>query len=543
MNEQNNNMNSSLNQQNQSVQNNSTQTTKPRFFSPELFEDSDPHSVGSSVSNNVSNRVISWGVGQKNTEPLSQENTIASSPSSNPYQEQLLEQVNGVIYTDEQPEILDDSFLDEVTPPAQYNIQNSPLFQEASANTNVSNPISPNVPSNLPPNSSISTPTPAPFPSGEDWMSQQPLSASSLGVGMENSGNEIKEVEEQNRFFQPNISNELQTSQEQQIQYSMQQGNGIVLEDPAPVIDEKQLVRDFVGPKYTKLSMSPFNFPAFLFGSCYYIYRKMYFFGILLCVVNAAILKFVSFPISSIATFVLAIVVGLATNPLYLKCAEKKVKKIVKKSKDKNQIVLSTLCKKKGGTSIFMFLLFVVVYSTIFSFLSYATIVPKVMEYFSSTSFLPNQKEKEQEEETPFDGNILYEEYAIEDTFTISIPSSFQKEEGKIYKYYYESESQEKYNRCTLTFSKVYGFSSSEEVIQKIASYEKVKENIGKTTTNGIDWDTLSVEGDYSHTHYRSTMVGEDVLLLQYDSGIHTPVGVCDTYFVSILESLTLKEE
>lgn len=540
MDEQNNNVNSQLNLQEQSVQNNSTQPTKPRFFSPELFQDSDAHSVGSSVSNNVSNRVISWGVGQKNTKSQPVETSTVSTTSlhaSTNYQEQLLEQVNGVIYTDEQPEILDDSFLEEATPP-QYNMQNSPLFQEASVSSNSS--VSPTSSTVEPSTSAVST-APAPSSHEEDWMSQQPLSAASLGVGMQNASNEIKEVEEQNRFFQPNGTVVAQTPVEQQMQHVMQQGNGIQLDDPAPVIDESQLVRDYVGKKYTKLSMSPFNFSAFLFGSCYYVYRKMYLFGIFLCVIYAFILKFVPFPFSSIAPLVLSIVVGLITNPFYLKCAEKKVKKIVKKNKDKNQISLSAICKKKGGTSFAMFLLFIIVYSSIISFLSYATIFPKIMDFFSSSFSFPQNGN--QKKENSFDGNILYEAYAVEDVFTISIPSSFQKEEGEIFQYSYETESREKYNRCTLIFSKVYGFSSSEELIQKIASYENVKDNVSSVVTNGVHWDTLSIEGEISNTHYRSTTIGDAVLLFQYDSGIHTPVGVCDTYLVSILESLQLKEE
>lgn len=532
MNEQNNNYNSQLNNQNQAPQ-----PVKNRFFSPDLFEDSSASSVGSSVSNQVSNKVISWGVGGSNS--VSQNNNVNNSvinKSLNNYQGELMEQVNGVVYTDEQPEILDDSFLyDNNTLNNQegnFTLQDSPLFQSTIDNSQnnvnvVTNNSSPSFEQNN---------------NGEsDWMMNQPLSPSSLGVSVENQNNHV-EVEDQNRFINMNtpVLNE-QTQVEQYQQQALQQGNQIVLEDPLPEIDMNKLTIDYIGSKYTKISMAPFSFSAFLFGGTYFIYRKMYFMGLIICLINILIFYFGPFPYQLIAYFIIAIVISLIANPLYIKAVNRRVKKIRKKHSKDNQINLSMICKKKGKNNILLFFLSLIVYGSVISFLTYANIVPKVTDLIKETRDKDNVVN---EEKYKFDGNILFEEYDIEDTFSIIVPNGFVKDESSIFKYHYtDTSSVGENNTCTLTFSKVYGFDNSEDAIEEIALYNGVSEDVDKVLSNGIEWNTVAVEGEKYDTHYRTMMVGSDVLLFQYESGADVSFGVCDMYLVDVMSTLSLKSD
>ena len=469
MNEQNNNYNSQLNNQNQAPQ-----PVKNRFFSPDLFEDSSASSVGSSVSNQVSNKVISWGVGGSNSVSQNNNNVNNSviNKSLNNYQGELMEQVNGVVYTDEQPEILDDSFLyDNNTLNNQegnFTLQDSPLFQSTIDNSQnnvnvVTNNSSPSFEQNN---------------NGEsDWMMNQPLSPSSLGVSVENENNHV-EVEDQNRFINMNtpVLNE-QTQVEQYQQQALQQGNQIVLDGP--------------------------------------------------------------FPYQLIAYFIIAIVISLIANPLYIKAVNRRVKKIRKKHSKDNQINLSMICKKKGKNNILLFFLSLIVYGSVISFLTYANIVPKVTDLIKETRDKDNVVN---EEKYKFDGNILFEEYDIEDTFSIIVPNGFVKDESSIFKYHYtDTSSVGENNTCTLTFSKVYGFDNSEDAIEEIALYNGVSEDVDKVLSNGIEWNTVAVEGEKYDTHYRTMMVGSDVLLFQYESGADVSFGVCDMYLVDVMSTLSLK--
>ena len=51
----------------------------------------------------------------------------------------------------------------------------------------------------------------------------------------------------------------------------------------------------------------------------------------------------------------------------------------------------------------------------------------------------------------------------------------------------------------------------------------------------------MAVEGEKYDTHYRTMMVGSDVLLFQYESGADVSFGVCDMYLVDVMSTLSLK--
>lgn len=543
MNEQNNNLNSQFNNFDQSSSNNTPKPIKNRFFSPEMFENNSTETLGSSVGSSVSNKVISWGVGGSTNNVNLTSNGLVNNDLNNKelnYQNQLMKDVNGVVYTDEQPEILDDSFLYGNQVNSQNNIegnltiQDSPLFQDNITNnengTTVSSQSNQNVQETF--NVNVNN--------DSDWMQQQPLSAPSLGVNIQ-SNDAPNDVDVQNKFLNPTLPNESfnQNLNDLYTQQAIQQSNSIVLDDPVPEIDENKLLIDYVGDRFTKISMTTFSFSAFLFGGCYFFYRKMYFWGILLSLIYILIYKFVSFPLQFAVIFVVSIIVALVACPLYLRVAKGKVKKIRKKNFKENQISLSLICKKKGGVNIFAFFLMFLIFNFVTIFLAFANIMPEITEVINNAIY--NEEEKGKNDN--FDGNIYFEEYDIENKFNIEIPSSFVKEDGNIFKYYYvDSNGGTENNRCTITFSKVYGFEDAYDLIDKIAKYEKV-DGIEKIVTNDINWNVLSLKKENMSTHYRSMMIGDDVLLFQYDTGVNTSFGVCDTYLVDIMESLSLKED
>ena len=93
---------------------------KNRFFNQELFDDTSFEEVGSSTSNQVNNQVVSWGVGG-NRENRSNVSAVSQQMNSL-FSQELLEDVNGTVYTADQPEILDDFMINE---PLNSSLPNS----------------------------------------------------------------------------------------------------------------------------------------------------------------------------------------------------------------------------------------------------------------------------------------------------------------------------------------------------------------------------------------------------------------------------------
>lgn len=546
MNEQNNNFNSQFNNQPLEPQNSlnnrenvPTQPVKNKFFSLDLFEDSNVNDVGSSTSNNVSNKVISWGVGREMEPTISNPNLEDSNQNNNFVANQMLDQVNSVVYTNEQPEILDDMFLNEnmnnqnTGNEGIYTMQDSPLFQQVSTDTNSSQSMTNNnffeQQSN---NGNVSD--------NNDWMNNQPLSMASLGVTSTTSSSNL-EVHEGNRFFNSNIANTAQEVQDVNPFLEQKIVNPIILDSQPPEFDEDKMVQLYVGDKYPKFKMSPFSFGAFFFGSFYFMYRKMYFLGVLIFIISILIQLLLSFRIVFIANIVFSIVLALSVNSLYLKIAQKRVKKIIKNNlkKNKNQVALNTICHKKGGTNFILALLLWILCSIAFVII--------FMVFFTSSALFSffNQLVDGYMDATngEYNGVIVYDSYDITNSLEVVVPSSFVKQEEETFSYVFTTDDTGVFNQCNLSIKALKGFSTGEDFINKFALKEGIEENIQKDMSNDIEWFTLKTSSSLGDVYYRATTVDGKALLLEYTKGSSVTSDICDTYFTEIVLSITEKEE
>lgn len=383
-------------------------------------------------------------------------------------------------------------------------------------------------------------------PTGEDWMQQQPLSAASLGVGSINGAELAKDVVEESKFFNPNINKvveeQQQSQQEQQQQFAMQYGNGqgVVLEDHAPEIDDNALLRQYVGSSFQKISMAPFSFPAFIFSGIYFMYRKMFLLGAILFLMEFAIVNLLPNGIAQIAVVAFHIVLALVVNPVYIKIAKGRVKGIKKskKNKNKNQIELNTICQSKGGTSLSKTFILTIICSILgvaiaFVFLS-GSLIAKIFN-FIDVGIIDNEPAK-------YEGTIATSDYDVLGNMNIEIPSSFKKD-GETFSYTYTSNGTGVFNTCTLSIGKLHKFTSGEDFINQYIEYEKLDVNIGKTTTKGITWYTVVNENSVGKQFYRAADINDEVVLFDFSIGADTPTGVCDAYLVDIIDSISLKEK
>lgn len=130
-----------------------------------------------------------------------------------------------------------------------------------------------------------------------------------------------------------------------------QQQMGYLNQTPidSKVIDEEELLREFVGKNYEKITTRKFNFAGFFFTTLYMFYRKMFLYGIVLFLVNLVVLNVIN---NFIVTVLFNVIVGLFVNKVYLYYAKKKIAKIKMKYPQLSSEDLKGLCYLKGGRSI-----------------------------------------------------------------------------------------------------------------------------------------------------------------------------------------------
>ncbi len=113
-----------------------------------------------------------------------------------------------------------------------------------------------------------------------------------------------------------------------------------------------QLIKDYIGPNYQNLIQGGFSFPALLFGSYYFCYRKFWAFGIISFVL--------SFYTGIIGMILIRIVGGFIFKNYYIAYVKKKIKQYRFDYPNYSYRQLSGMCESNGGVSI-GFLIFAII--------------------------------------------------------------------------------------------------------------------------------------------------------------------------------------
>ena len=120
-------------------------------------------------------------------------------------------------------------------------------------------------------------------------------------------------------------------------------------------ITTDDLLEDYIGSNYDKISKRFFNIMAFIFGGLYFSYRKMVLEGILISLIVVSLL-FASSMINPFISLIILIVSRLlfciGFNKLYISSSKKKMDTIRKNNKAKSVSDLKRICPKKGGVNI-----------------------------------------------------------------------------------------------------------------------------------------------------------------------------------------------
>lgn len=494
-----------------------TQKTKNKFFPEELLSDDVFKNVNSASSSNANSQFIShttWEVGKNNNSNQGLKNSLNDSYPS----------------PTESPEVL--NLFDE-------NIETLVNDVNATNNTN-SNvpPVSPSTISAPKPVKEIVNPSnneqpPLITPLPDQFLNEQPLSMGALGAVPLNPDEAPKEVVETSKYFNQDVS---QTIMPPPAPISQPTNPLDRFEQPAPIIDEIKIAKEFVGPSYQKITMAPFSFAGFIFGSIYFLYRKMYITGIIIFIIDLVLQNLLKSPISYIAVFIFHLVIALTVNQLYLKIVSKRIKKIVKQNPKKNEYEISQIAKKRGGTS----LLLAIIISIGLSVVASVTFgIYKLSDYFDKfTTNLNN------EQITEYNGVLVYESFNIDETFNITIPAAFSnKSNNDILTYEYIPDSNETLNSCELSFGAIKGYTSGETLIKQIAQFNNDSEGVTTLESKNITWYNFYTENSLERIYYRGTTINNKALLLSYSIGQDVTSDICDTYYVEILDSISKKNE
>lgn len=542
-----NNLNSQFNNNQQS---NPTRPVTNKFFPAGLFDD-EINEVNSSTTNGANSQFINGAAMAGNsTTPVNQPQPMQSPEVLDLFDEgieTLMDDVNGT--TTYASPLINEPQQGPVPGPSNVN----PVVNNQEMNANGNN---------------------------QNWMNEQPLSMGGLGVNTLVGEDAPKEVVENNKFIQPR--NYDPVSHPAVVPEVVQQVNSAPsiynnFNEQLPEIDEVKVCKEYVGEAFTKITMSPFSFCGFLFGGIYFIYRKLYLLGLIVLGIEVAILNLIPVPISIVVDFVYRLVLALIVNHIYIGTAKKKVKSLHKHKPKMNQYELSMLAKKKGGTSLVMAILALILYSGI------VAVIGISLNFKEILNLLPKNDtpviNEDSEGVTGYNGDLTYEEYNVLDRFNITIPEGFTKE-GTTFTYVYrvplpveepeenkeepkpeekpsteekpaeENKEEEKpkveysNNKCTLSFNAVKGYKDEEDLIKSIAYYytHSEDEGVASEENNAIKWQTFTSDKENEKIYYRVTKQDDKLLLFVYKMEFEDENKVCENFYNQIYSSMSLKE-
>lgn len=318
------------------------------------------------------------------------------------------------------------------------------------------------------------------------------------------------------------------------------------------MVDEEELLKSFIGKNYEKISTRPFNFAAFFFTSFYFLYRKMFLYGLITFVVNLLISNYINFFVNNLVIFVIAFVMlsltlsvlsGLFANKLYLHWSKKQVKKIKEQHINKDINEVKFICNVKGGTGFGHLILGIVIQFIIGLLISIIFMLIWSETRFNNFTFEVTNNSEPIEENATFEGIIMHDtSIKISDEFMILAPSIFMVDSDS-YKYNFEySSGQGVFNKCSAELYSPEGYSSGENLINQMMNYNKSSNptTVTQITINNIKWYYFSYNNSFGTSYYYGTTKDNKAYIFSYEIQ-EDAADDCATYKEQILKTITAK--
>ena len=299
---------------------------------------------------------------------------------------------------------------------------------------------------------------------------------------------------------------------------------------------EEDLIDAYMGIKAQKLKTSSFSFCTFFFGAVYFLYRKMYLYGLLWLLVFPIVCGIIPVvgPIASIAA---PIVMGFFFKTIYLQHVETKVREIKNAYRDKSHEELLELCKKLGGTTIVPVIIVVILNVIVIAIIALAVYA------LISTGELSDIFEETIDSITS--ENIVYEVDTNESLGGLNylIPANFEE----TYKYgnytrSYDYTGKDYSERCSF---EIHVYDTTEEDVEKnlkdsIYVPEGAETEEKHVTINDRDWYNIDVFKSYGTDNNYEVITNNKIYRYQFSTLIDGEV--CGAARKNVTNSLIIGE-
>ena len=307
---------------------------------------------------------------------------------------------------------------------------------------------------------------------------------------------------------------------------------------------DENLLKEYVGNNYYKLSKGIINFAAFFFNSIYLLFRKMPMFALIVFALELLAICIINQPLVLVGVF---LVEAVLFNKIYMVKSKNAIKRLRMKYAD--QYVLRRMCGKRGGTN-FGFALIGVIFEVaaifVLIFYGYGRSITKYLAEFGIDISISDVILKVplfsegSEEPSSYNGILIIDtNITILDELNVGVARSFKStmyNNGYRLSYSY-SDNTKRINKCSLKLVSVKKYNSSETLISQIAKhYGEVPDEVN----NG--WNNVKVTTKRGTTYYYSINKEDKVYLFIYDEENNAPQD-CDSYREEVFSTIIFKDK
>lgn len=328
-----------------------------------------------------------------------------------------------------------------------------------------------------------------------------------------------------------NVEKKEMENHDNQFSYSMLYSN---MFNKTASSDEDYL-KAYIGPNYETIKNEKISIPAFLFGTFYLFYRKLWSLSLILLIIDLALTAYQDSKLTLLVKLIITIFLGLKFNKIYLQHANKKVDEIKISNPDKTSTELLDICKKKGGTT--NIAIIIVAFLEIIFLISIITIPAMSFYLYSNNQQQTTTVEKEEAE---------INQYKTIENMTYKVPkkTKLSKYSSDNYHYYTTLSSSPidcSFNISINKYTNLY--KTPDEYIQKnvFKNYES-EELINTTTTiNNITWRYLSIGSDSRTENYYVTSYHNVLYIIEVTGYGESKTSTCKNAENNLINSITFK--
>ena len=277
------------------------------------------------------------------------------------------------------------------------------------------------------------------------------------------------------------------------------------------------LLTKYIGVNSDKIVNKKFSTPGFFLGSIYLIYRKYYKLGFLYLLLIALTLalfynNLMVLLVLLAEILIINLVIGFQFNKRYLETSFNRVKQIESRHSNLPDEAIEDICIKRGGTSVFMTVLIIIVVGLISFGVKQALNNPEILSNLNLT-----KKEE-------FNGKYVYDKNSDISNVSFAIPT------GYISKSNYIGFKEYSNGNCVFSIGKLKEDVSEETLEQYV---EKNGGFLDISMINNHEWFRY-VDLKTNEAYYKTTFNDEGYLM------VFKNYSTCTASFTNVINSIRI---